>query len=364
MELTYQNKKSLQEIERKIADCLRDYSPIKTDNKYGLYINDDNFCSMVKLLPNYESKIDLVYIDPPFNTNSTFFYNKERTATISHSQQDLIAYEDNLSLDEYLEFIRERVVLIHKLLSPQGTLYFHIDTKVGHYIKIILDEIFGAKNFVNDITRVKSNPKNFDRKAFGNKKDVIYVYAKNFGHNIFNNVTEPLSEEQLRKLFTKQDKNGRLYTTVPCHAPGETKNGSTSEQWKGLFPPKGRHWRVSPKELDRLDQQGLIEWSKTGNPRIIKYSDDHKGQKIQDIWVGFKDPQYPVYPTEKNISMLDMIVKQSSNENSIIMDCFCGSGSFLKAGLNNHRFVIGIDKSCASKDCLLCNETLKKLECL
>ena len=362
MELIYQNKKSLASIEQKIAKHVKCSVPVSTDNKCGIYIYNDNFEGMVRLLANYQNKIDLIYIDPPFNTNGTFFYNKERTATISHSKQDVVAYKDNLTLDAYLEFIRERLVLMHKLLSPQGTLYFHIDTKVGHYIKILLDEIFGQKNFVNDITREKSNPKNFNRKAFGNKKDVIYIYAKNFGKNIFNNITRPLTEEQSKTMFKKQDKNGRFYTTVPCHAPGETKNGSTNTQWKGLRPPQGRHWRVLPTELDKLDEQGLIEWSKTGNPRIIKYSDEHKGQKIQDIWTGFKDPQYPIYPTEKNMDMLDMIVKQSSNKNSIIMDCFCGSGSFLKAGLNNGRFVIGIDKSPASKDCVSSNIILNSLD--
>ena len=128
-----------------------------------------------------------------------------------------------------------------------------------------------------------------------------------------------------------------------------------------MFPPKGRHWRCSPDELDKLDEQGQIEWSKNGNPRIKKYAKNHQGKKMQDIW-SYKDPQYPIYPTEKNNKMLDMIVQQSSNENSIIMDCFCGSGSFLKSGIKNKRKVIGIDKSKIAYDTCLQDDELSRLK--
>ena len=151
----------------------------------------------------------------------------------------------------------------------------------------------------------------------------------------------------------KVDKDGRHYTTVPCHAPGETKNGNTGGEWKGMFPPKGRHWRCDPKELEVFDKNNLIEWSKNGVPRIKKFADEHKGKKIQDIWQNFKDPQYPIYPTEKNYDMLSMIIEQSSTENSIIMDCFCGSSIFLSAGINKNRYVIGIDKSEVAKQVLI-----------
>jgi len=362
MDLVYKNKQSIKDILKKAQSISDSVMPVSTDNKFGIYIHGDNFDGMARLLRSYKAKVDLVYIDPPFNTKGTFFYNKKCSSTISYTKEDIIAYQDDMSFEEYIEFIRERLILIYELLSPQGTLYFHIDTKVGHYIKIILDEIFGEKNFVNDITRLKSNPKNFKRKAFGNQKDVIYVYAKKFGKNIFNDISMRLTDGQITRLFNKLDNSGRLYTTVPCHAPGETKNGATCQPWRGMLPPKGRHWRVSPSVLDDMDNAGLIEWSKTGNPRIIRYFDTAKGQKIQDVWTDFKDPQYPSYPTEKNIDMLEMIVKQSSNEGAIIMDCFCGSGNFLSAGLKNNRFVIGIDKSIASKDCVKSKKNLNLLD--
>lgn len=362
MELIYEDKKSIEKIEKKILTCKSEFSSLKTKNKYGLFIKDDNFIAMSRLLDEYQGKIDLVYIDPPYNTKSIFYYDNKKTSTISSSKNVDIAYKDNMAFKDYLEFVRERLILIHKLLSPKGTLYLHIDIKVGHYVKIILDEIFGANNFINDITRVKSNPKNFSRNAYGNEKDVIYVYSKMEKNNIFNNVLNPISKEKIEKKFSKIDKNGKRYTTVPCHAPGETKNGVTGMKWKDIFPPKGRHWRYSPEELEKLDKDNRIEWSKNGVPRIIKYADEHNGEKIQDIWKDFKDPQCPDYPTQKNLDMLELIIKQSSNENSVIMDCFAGSSSFLEIGLKNNRFVIGIDNSDIAYKLLLSNQNLQKIE--
>ncbi|EAI3980344.1 site-specific DNA-methyltransferase [Campylobacter jejuni] len=342
--LIYKNKQSIAKLEKKINKYQNNKLNLVYSNEKAKLFHQDNFYAMSALLKTHTSKIDLVYIDPPFNTGHDFLFSDKRTASISNSKTDKLAYSDNFESNEYyLEFIRERLYLIHKLLSDCGTLYLHIDIKMGHYIKLILDEIFGHKNFINEITRVKSNPKNFKRKAYGNIKDVIYIYAKNNGKHIFNNISINLTSDEIEKLFPKIDKNMERYTTVPCHAPGETMNGDTSKHWRGMLPPKGRHWRSSPTELEALDEKGLIEWSKTGNPRIKKYAKNHKGKKIQDIWNDFKDPQYPKYPTEKNLDMLELIVRQSSNENSIIMDCFCGSGSFLLAGLNHNRNVIGID---------------------
>lgn len=348
MNLLYDGKKPINEI----WEHVRKNQTSLISKEPSLLIKDDNFVALSNLLPKYKSKIDLIYIDPPFNTKSVFTISKDRSATISRSNSGIVAYEDNLPIEEYLEFLRERLLLLHDLLSDEGSIYLHIDTKIGHYVKIIMDEIFGEDNFVNDISRIKSNPKNFSRKAYGNEKDMILFYSKIPRENIFNNIAIPLSNKDILRLFPKQDSNGRRYTTVPCHAPGETKNGPTGQKWKGMLPPKGRHWRSSPKELTRLDEKGLIEWSKTGNPRIIKYLDCHKGKKIQDIWE-YKDPQYPKYPTQKNLDMLEMIVLQSSNESSIVLDCFCGSGSTLIAAEKHRRKWIGIDQSEVSIDLIL-----------
>lgn len=284
MFLSYDGKQELSEIENTINEVRKTQSQINNLKDENIFINGDNFIGMSNLLAEFEGSIDLVYIDPPFNTNGKFYFSEDEMATISVSKNNDIAYDDDMDFSHYMEFIRSRLVLIHKLLSDKGTLYFHIDCKVGHYIKIICDEIFGQENFINDIARVKSNPKNFNRKAFGNERDMVLLYSKKPKNNIFNNITVPLEESDIERLFPKTDSAGRRYTTVPCHAPGETKNGPTGGEWKGQLPPKGRHWRCHPDELTKMDNSGLIEWSKNNNPRIKKFSDEHKGKKIQDVW--------------------------------------------------------------------------------
>ena len=305
----------------------------------------DNFKALSILLRSFTGKIDLVYIDPPFNTMQDFYISDTRANSVS-AMKSHKAYSDKMPLEKFLAFMWERLILIHELLSQEGSLYLHIDCKTGHYVKILLDEIFGSGNFKNDIARIKSNPKNFYRRAWGNERDMILFYAKNHDCNIWNDVKDSLSDNELAKRFPKIDSQGRRYTTIPLHAPGVT-NGVTGQPWRGIPVPEGRHWRTDPAEFDKLDAQGKIEWSSTGNPRIKKYADEHEGNKFQDVWT-FKDPQAPVYPTEKNHEMLRLIISQSSRENSIVLDCFAGSGATLLCADELCRRWIGIDSSDAA----------------
>ena len=306
-------------------------------------IHGDNRAVLKALLDRYAGKVGLVYIDPPFATNAHFRVGGDRANSVSSSRRDPIAYSDRLVGPAYLEFLRERLVLLRELLADTGSIYLHIDYKIGHYVKVLMDEVFGAENFRNDITRIKCNPKNFSRKGYGNIEDMILFYGKSEAAT-WREARRPLSDEQAVRLFKKTDADGRRYTTVPLHAPGETTRGKTSQPWRGINPPKGRHWRSAPEKLDLLDRQGLIEWSRTGVPRKKIYLDDGNGQKVQDIWE-FKDPQHPKYPTEKNLDMLKLIVAASSNEGDIVLDCFCGSGTTLVAAQELGRNWIGIDES-------------------
>jgi adenine-specific DNA-methyltransferase len=311
----------------------------------SILIHGDNISGLNYLLneKNLKGKIDLVYIDPPFATGGNFTITDGRATTISNSKNGNIAYTDTLKGKDFIEFLRERLILIKELLSEQGSIYLHIDYKIGHYVKVMMDEVFGIENFKNDITRIKCNPKNFDRIGFGNIKDLILFYTKT-ANPIWNEPREKYTEKDFEKLFPKIDKQGRRYTTVPIHAPGETENGKSNQSFKGICPPKGRHWRVDVETLEQWDREGLIEWSSTGNPRKIIYADEREGKRVQDIWE-YKDPQYPAYPTEKNPDLLDLIIKTSSKENSIVLDCFCGSGTTLKSAQTNNRKWIGIDQS-------------------
>lgn len=313
--------------------------------KSNLLIQSDNLSALSWLIDNKNLKnsIDLVYIDPPFATNSNFTLTNGRASTISNSKKGDIAYTDKLIGNKFIDFLRIRLEKIRELLSNQGSIYLHIDYKIGHYVKVMMDEVFGMENFKNDITRIKCNPKNFKRTAYGNIKDLILFYSK--GKNpIWHEPKEKYTERDYEKLFPKIDRKGRRYTTVPLHAPGETENGNSNRPFKGLLPPEGRHWRTCVKTLEKWDEEGLIEWSSTGNPRKIIFADERNGKRVQDIWE-FKDPQYPNYPTEKNNKLLDLIIKTSSNENSIVLDCFCGSGTTLFSAQNLNRKWIGIDES-------------------
>ncbi len=321
------------------------------DNKF---IFGDNLFVLKSLLDTHYGKIDLIYIDPPFATGRDF-----------NSIDDHSAYSDKLIDNEFLEFIRKRLILLRDLLSENGSIYLHIDKKIGHYVKIIMDEIFGYNNFINDITRIKCNPKNFARNAYGNYSDMVLFYAKNRDKNIWNEVKEKMLEDKRKQLFHKKHPKLGYYTTNPIHAPGKTIDGDTGKEWKGLFPPKGRHWRYSRKVLTELDNKGLIEWSSTGNPRKIVLASEHKGFKVQDVWE-FKDKglSYVDYPTQKNFDFLERIIRNSSNEESIVLDCFAGSGSTLKIAQKLNRKWIGVDNSTHSynvvkesfkKDSVKCN---------
>ncbi len=351
IKLDYKNKEDLKStlnpIHRYFLKQSEFFGQGQLSGMGNMLILGDNLLALKLLLQirHIAGKIKFIYIDPPFATNQNFRTGEKRTSTISSSEKDETAYEDRLIGAEYIEFLRKRIILLKELLADDGSIYVHIDWKMGHYVKVLMDEIFGQERFINDITRIKCNPKNFERKGYGNIKDMILFYSKteNF---VWNGSQEKMTEEDINRLFPKVDKNGRRYTTTPIHAPGETRNGPTGKEWKGMNPPKGRHWRYPPEELTRLDEIGLIEWSSRGNPRKIIYADEilAKGKKRQDIWE-FKDYQYPSYPTEKNLDMLEVIIKASSNPGDLLLDSFSGSGTTLLAAERLNRKWIGIDNS-------------------
>ena len=341
MELFYEGKKTERAIRAgtPIAD-LYGFDASKNTLIFG-----DNLPVLRALSenPDVRGKIDLIYIDPPFSTNTDFTFGKTRVSTISSKKSDALAYSDRRTGADFIEFLRERLIFAKDLLSPRGSIYLHIDYKIGHYVKLIMDEIFGAENFRNDVTRIKCNPKNFSRKAYGNVKDLILFYSKS-SDPIWNEPRTEYSAAERSRLFPKRDADGRAYTTIPLHAPGETQSGPTGGMFRGMLPPPGRHWRSAPEELQKLDDAGEIEWSKNGVPRRKIFADRQRGKKMQDIW-DFKDPQYPRYPTEKNKDLLEAIIRASSEEGSIVLDFFCGSGTTLDVAQELRRQWIGIDSS-------------------
>ncbi|MFT5467802.1 MAG: adenine-specific DNA-methyltransferase [Verrucomicrobiales bacterium] len=335
-ELTYPNKASRKEILDGEQASFINYRPDAIEGE--LYCGD-NLPILRSLLfgAKMRGKVDLVYIDPPFATGSRF-----------ESRKQAHAYSDNLRGAEFLEFLRARLILLRELLSESGSLYLHLDARMICETKIILDEVFGAENFRALITRKKSNPKNYTRKSYGNIADYILFYSKTSSY-IWNRQTTELTEEHIKE-YRYVDEKGRRHMRVPIHAPG-VRNGETGKEWKGLFPPLGKHWQYKPSTLDKLDEEGHIYWSANGNPRKKVYLDEHEGVSVQDIWMDFKDAhnqniKIPGYPTEKTPDLLERIIKASSSKDSIVLDCFAGSGTTLDVAGKLGRRWIGVDEGC------------------
>lgn len=290
--------------------------------------------------------VDLVYIDPPFATGNDFLISETRANSISGNGS--LAYSDRARGQDYLDLLERQLRAIRNVMSPTGSIYVHIGVAVEHHVRLLMDHVFGAANFRNSISRIKCNPKNFARHSYGNIRDTILFYSMSPKKITWNPQREPQDAEDILRHYPFVDDSGRRYTTTPLHAPGETKNGKTGKAWRGIEPPEGRHWRYRPDKLEELESQGLIAWSSTGNPRLIKYADEAKGRLPQDVWE-YKDPQYPIYPTQKNPEMLRRVILTSSNPGDTVLDCFAGSGETLAQAHDLGRSFIGLDSSPAAQ---------------
>ena len=314
-------------------------APNSTADRNHLYFGD-NLPIMAHLYnsPDIRGRVKLVYIDPPFSTNSVF---KART------QKD--AYHDLLVGADYLAFMYERLVFLRELMAEDGSIYVHLDDTMAFDIKIILDEIFGRQNFRNFITRRKCNPKNYTRKTYGNISDYLFFYTKSDRYT-WNRSVEKWTTERAEKEYSYvEPATGRRYKKVPIHAPG-TRNGQTGKSWRGMQPPPGKHWQYPPATLDEMDRRGEIAWSANGNPRRKIYLDESEGIPVQDIWWDLRDAhnqniKITGYPTEKNPDLLRRSITASSNPDDLILDCFSGSGTTLAVGSELDRAWIGIDSS-------------------
>jgi len=234
-----------------------------------------------------------------------------------------------------------------ELLSDQGSIYVHIGHQMLGEMKLILDEVFGAKNFRNIITRRKCSSKNFTKHQYANLNDYILFYSKSDSYT-WNQPMENPDPDWIAKEYPKVDSKGQ-YKLVPVHAPG-TRRGETGGLWRGEMPPAGKHWQYTPTRLDEFDAKGEIHWSKNGNPRRKVYLPADKGLALTDYWDKYRDAHHQSilitgYPTEKNFEMMKMIVAASSNPGDLVIDPFSGSGSTVHAADVLGREWIGIDQS-------------------
>lgn len=309
------------------------------DARNALYYGD-NLPVLAALLrdPAVGGRVKLVYIDPPFATNSVFQ---------SRAQAD--AYQDLLVGPHYIEFLRRRLILLRELLAPDGSIYVHLDDNMAFHVKVIMDEVFGPKNFRNWITRKKCNPKNYTRRTYGNVSDYLLFYTKSDTYT-WNRPVESWREAHAHKEYNCiEPETGRRYKKVPVHAPG-VRNGATGQPWRGKSPPPGKHWQYPPATLDAMDARGEIYWSPTGNPRRKIYLDGSAGVPVQDIWLELRDvrnqnTKITGYPTEKNPELLARVIAASSDPGDLVLDCFAGSGTTLAVADRLGRRWIGVDNS-------------------
>lgn len=347
--LEYENKLSKEQI---LLDVDHEY--IKVDSHGQAFDTDeidlnsfilaDNFYGSKKLLNKYKNKITLIYMDPPYNTGKDF-----QSRELKH------AYRDVFTTTAWIEFMRRRLIIMRELLSNNGSIYIHIGHQMLFHLKIIMDEIFGENQFRNLIVRKKCSSKNYTKNQYPNLNDYILFYSKTDSYT-WNQPCVPATEEWVDKEYTKVDKKGR-YKLVPIHAPG-IRNGETGKPWKGMLPPAGKHWQLTPDKLDELDQNGEITWSKNGNPRRKVYLPENKQRPLTDYWEQYRDAHHQSikitgYPTEKNLDMLKKIIEASSNNGDIVLDPFSGSGTTLHAANDLERKWIGIDQSFVAAEATL-----------
>jgi len=296
----------------------------------------------VDVLPKYidSDSVDLIYIDPPFNTSRKYevFWGEavERRA-----------FDDRYgNAMAYLEWMRPRLAQLYRVLKSTGSFYYHCDWHVSHYVKVELDRMFGFNNFQNEIVWYRSYAHN-DPKRFGASHDVLLFYSKS-ARKTWHRLYGPYSQEHVENSFRYADPDGRRHqlVTLTASKPG----GDTEYEWRGKRPPRGRYWAYSKANMEQFEKQGLIVYSKTGTPRLKVYWDESKGVPLQSVWsdirpIGAHAKERLGYPTQKPLPLLERIVTASSNEGDVVLDAFCGCGTTLEAAAKLKRRWIGIDFS-------------------
>jgi site-specific DNA-methyltransferase (adenine-specific) len=243
-------------------------------------------------------------------------------------------------------------VQLARVLKKTGSFYYHCDWHASHYVKVMLDQIFGENNFCNEIIWRRTAAKSQSFNQFPNNHDSIFFYTGG-GKNIFHRQFTPHSKERIEQHYSHiEEGTGRRYAQDNLTAEG-TRNGSSGMPWHGIdIRAKGNHWKYTIENLEELDKAGKIYWpSKEGGmPRLKRYLDEQEGIQVDTVWadippINSQAKEALGYPTQKPLPLLERIIKSSSNENDIVLDAFCGCGTALVAAQNLKRQWIGIDIS-------------------
>ena len=331
------------------------YYPAQLKETYGADVEGwrnriywgDNLQVMSHLLKEFRGKINLIYIDPPFDSKADY---KKKIQLRGHSvTNDQNAFEekqytDIWTNDEYLQFMYERLILMRELLAEDGSIYLHCDWHKHHYLRCVMDEVFGSNCFRNEVIWQKCNSKNYTQSNFGNLHDTIIFYTKSESYS-FNEVFEELDPEYVKRAYRYTESDGRRYRLLPLHAPG-TRAGATGKEWRGRLPLSGNHWRFHPTTLDSMYNENLIVESENGSVGYKKYLDNSEGIRTGTIWLDAK--QLPSsedldYPTQKPEVLINRIIGATSEPDDIVFDCFMGSGTTQAVAMKLGRRFIGAD---------------------
>lgn len=303
----------------------------------GLLFHGDNKEVLAHLLANgFRGKVKLIYIDPPFDSGADYVRKVQlrggvATAKIegeSYNLGEQIQYTDIWANDNYLQFMYERLQLLKELLADDGSIWLHCDWHKSHYLRCLMDEVFGGDRFLSEIQwqRVSSRS---GTNAFANVHDTILLYSKS-DRCTYNPIYLPLDESYIKSHYTQTDENGRQFRWDNATAEGQ---GPTRCFFgKELQPPPGTHWRWTQDNIDALCKKGLIGLTGQGKPQYKRYLDETPGKVVQSLWTDINPVNSQAivdtgFPTQKPETLIERIIKASSNPGDLVLDCFIGSGT-------------------------------------
>ena len=323
--------------------------------------------------------VDLIYVDPPFASGADYAKkvyirrNPKVAAAIAQAEseldiEDLKAFEEKMYGDvwdkeRYLNWMYENLMAMKSIMSDEASIYVHLDYHIGHYVKILMDEIFGEGNFRNEIVWKRTGAHN-DAGRYGIVHDMIFWYSKSneyYFQNIYIDLTDEHKSTRFRNI---EEETGRKFYPGPITAPGS--GPSRIFRGKEIYPPNGRHWSYSQENIDELERQGRIYYSSTGIPYLKEYEDEYtqKGRAVQSVWDDILPSktgnELVDYATQKPEALLERIIKASSNEGMLVADFFGGSGVTAdvanKLGRNFIHCDIGINSIQTARDRLLADK--------
>ena len=297
----------------------------------------DNIEQLLKLP---DACVDLIYIDPPFNSNRNYeaFWGETK---------EVRAFDDrHASTQAYIEYMRPRCVELARVLKKTGSFYYHCDWHASHYVKVMLDQILGENNFHTEIIWRRTNAKGLAFRSLPNNHDSIFYYT-NGGEYTFNRQYDPHDPKYIEDFYKyTEEGTGRRYRLADLTNPNKNRPNLTYK-----FLGVKRVWRWTKERMQKAFDAGIVIQTNPGAvPALKRYLDEQEGTPIDSIWADIPPVQPQSlerlgYPTQKPLALLERIIKMSSNPNDIVLDAFCGCGTALVAAENLGRQWIGIDVS-------------------